>query len=256
MTEMFPWVKREITFDGKGCKRGDKLPSVRLVQEWLALHGFAVSVDGDFGPATERALSLFQKKEALPENGSVDQATFCALTAPLLRVLATVPPAGQALPGLMVGYARQHLAEHPLEIGGQNRGPWVRVYMEGNEGKDWPWCAGFVCFVMRQAAASLGQAPPLKPTFSCDELASRARSAGYFIPGLQLTNPATQLAPGAIFLNRKNTSDWSHTGLVTAVSSETFETIEGNTNDAGDREGYEVCRRIRGFDAKDFIQFT
>jgi hypothetical protein len=44
-----------------------------------------------------------------------------------------------------------------------------------------------------------------------------------------------------------------HTGLVVRAGQETFETIEGNTNDAGDREGYEVCQRVRGYAGKDFI---
>jgi hypothetical protein len=32
-----------------------------------------------------------------------------------------------------------------------------------------------------------------------------------------------------------------------------FETIEGNTNDDGSREGYEVCRRFRSYQKTDFI---
>lgn len=31
------------------------------------------------------------------------------------------------------------------------------------------------------------------------------------------------------------------------------ETIEGNTNDEDSPEGYEVCRRVRGYGSKDFI---
>jgi hypothetical protein len=59
--------------------------------------------------------------------------------------------------------------------------------------------------------------------------------------------------PGSIFLNRRVGGDWVHTGIVTGAAADTFETIEGNTNDAGDREGYEVCRRVRGYGNKDFI---
>lgn len=36
-----------------------------------------------------------------------------------------------------------------------------------------------------------------------------------------------------------------HTGFVESVEGENIRTIEGNTNDTGSREGYEVCRRIR-----------
>lgn len=247
----YPWATREISFSGD-CKRGDKLPVVRPVQEWLTLNGFGVTVDGDFGPATERAVKAFQDKCAIQASGIVDQGTFELLTAPMQRTLtplATAPSLGE----MMIAYAELHLAEHPREVGGQNRGPWVRLYMEGNEGNTWPWCAGFACFIMRQAVDTLDATLPVKPTFSCDELASRARSAGLFLSGLHLTDPQQQLPPGSIFLNRKNATDWTHTGLVTTVYEDTFETIEGNTNDAGDREGYEVCRRIRSYDAKDFV---
>lgn len=37
-----------------------------------------------------------------------------------------------------------------------------------------------------------------------------------------------------------------HTGFVESIDSDgTLHTIEGNTNDSGSREGYEVCRRTR-----------
>ncbi len=36
-----------------------------------------------------------------------------------------------------------------------------------------------------------------------------------------------------------------HTGIVERIEGEILHTIEGNTNDTGSREGYEVCRRTR-----------
>ena len=36
-----------------------------------------------------------------------------------------------------------------------------------------------------------------------------------------------------------------HTGIIEAIIDGQLHTIEGNTNDTGSREGYEVCRRIR-----------
>lgn len=36
-----------------------------------------------------------------------------------------------------------------------------------------------------------------------------------------------------------------HTGFVEKIDGEILHTIEGNTNDTGSREGYEVCRRTR-----------
>lgn len=40
-----------------------------------------------------------------------------------------------------------------------------------------------------------------------------------------------------------------HTGFVEKVEGGLIHTIEGNTNDTGSREGYEVCRRIRNISA-------
>lgn len=46
-----------------------------------------------------------------------------------------------------------------------------------------------------------------------------------------------------------------HTGFVEQVVNDTIHTIEGNTNDTGSREGYEVCRRYRKISAcKGFIR--
>jgi hypothetical protein len=40
---------------------------------------------------------------------------------------------------------------------------------------------------------------------------------------------------------------------VLKAKEDVFHTIEGNTNDEGSREGYEVRKRIRGHEDKDFI---
>lgn len=48
-----------------------------------------------------------------------------------------------------------------------------------------------------------------------------------------------------------------HTGFVESVDGEWLNTIEGNTNDTGSREGYEVCRRRRKISSmKGFIKVS
>ncbi len=37
------------------------------------------------------------------------------------------------------------------------------------------------------------------------------------------------------------------------ADADVFHTIEGNTNDDGSRNGYEVCARRRGYGKKDFV---
>jgi len=228
-------------------RRGDKHGQVKLIQEWLSLHRHHVAIDGDFGPATEVAVKDFQAQSGVGSTGVVDAATFGRLVAPMTAALAAIPAHGRPLGDLIVAYARQHLAQHPLEIGGQNRGPWVRLYMDGNEGQEWAWCAGFACFCLRRACESLGVALPITPSFSCDALAASAKSNGTF-------GGREKAGPGTFFLVRKTPTDWTHTGLVLSADADTFKTIEGNTNDDGSREGYEVCARTRGYTNMDFIK--
>lgn len=231
--------------------RGARGSRARLVQEWLCLHDVHVAVDGGFGAATATGVRDFRAKAGLPPGEIVDRATFDALVAPMRAALAPIRPArGATLGQLVVAYARQHLAQHPREVGGQNMGPWVRLYMDGNQGAAWPWCAGFATLVLRQAAHTLGVPMPVTRTYSCDVLAGNATANQCFVGGGPTPRDVT---PGSFFLVRRTRNDWEHVGIVTAVEGDVLRTIEGNTNDDGDREGYEVCARVRGFDRKDFV---
>jgi len=230
-------------------KQGDKGGKVIMVQEWLTLNKYAVAIDGDFGPATVSALRKFKASAGLTATGVADAATFEALTAPMRRALAPIPASGKTLNDLIVAYAQQHLAEHPLEVGGENCGPWVRLYT-GHEGKEWAWCAGFAGFILKQACDTFGVPLPLTLSLSCTELAHDAIKRGSLIMG----KPLAPILPGSLFLNRGAPGAWEHTGIVIAFHDDSIETIEGNTNDVGSREGYEVCRRVRGYNNKDFIK--
>lgn len=257
-SELASWIRKEIQIE-EPLGKGTRGQAARRIQEWLNLHNMGVDVDGDFGRITERKVKQFQEVQGLPATGIVDNETFQAFVSPLRRVLAAIPAVsnGQHLPGLMLAYAQAHLREHPREVGGQNRGPWVRLYMNGHEGAQWAWCAGFVSFVMKQATETLQQSLPVPGSFSCDSLAAQGKSAALFVPQAALERGSVtveHIPAGSMFLVRRTSSDWTHTGLVSRFHADSFDTIEGNTNDDGDREGYEVCARTRGYRDKDFIK--
>jgi hypothetical protein len=240
-------------------QRGSAGVATRLIQEWLCLHGYSVRIDGDYGPATEAAVRRFQTREELFHTGVVDETTFRKLIMPMTRACKTPPTTGETLSARVVAAARQHLKQHPREVGGINAGPWVRLYTRGKQGPDYPWCAGFACTMLEQAREKQRRLPqPLPFTLSCDELARAAQEVDRFIEGASITDVherREKIVPGTLFLVRNpvRRNDWIHVGIVTAVHAEYMETIEGNTNDEGDREGYEVCKRLRGYAGKDFI---
>lgn len=249
----YSWVRRELSLSGT-LKRRSKGRPVRAVQEWLNLHGIGTGIDGAYGPATEAAVRDFQRRAKLAVSGAVEQTTWAALTTPIWRAMRPISGASKDLPALVAAYARQHLQQHPREIGGQNCGPWVRLYTGGKDGPDWAWCAGFVTFLLRQAADTLDIRMPIAGSVSCDVLAMQAKQAGLFVHGAKRLD--APLPEGSIFLNRRTATDWTHTGIVTQWGAESFQTIEGNTNDEGSREGYEVCARSRAYPRRDFISLA
>jgi len=225
----------------------------RLIQELLVLAGYNVSIDGLYGPATRRAVVEFQRKNDLLSTGVVDALTFALLKAPLDYAVSPLYKDGRSLPELVIAYAKQHLAENPREVGGNNRGPWVRMYMDGNEGEEMAWCAGFVTFIIAQTAETLGMEMPVLRTFSCDDLAQSAKMGNRFISSVYASHRKEKIIGGLFLSKGKIERDWVHTGIVIEVGDDYFVSIEGNTNEAGYRDGDSVKRKIRSYKNRDFI---
>lgn len=236
----------------KAVQQGDKGRDVKLAQEWLCYHGCSTVVDGVFGPATEVAVENFQNQHSLAATGVVDSTTQAALLAPIVAAQAPIEPGTRPLGELIVAYARQHLQQRPVEIGGPNSGPWVRLYMSGKEGAAWPWCAGFATWVLRQACRTLKIATPHPYAFGCGSLASAAQGTKRFLRSKTIADLAV-VKPGFLFLVRKTLSTWEHVGIVERIDGQVLTTIEGNTNDSGSADGYEVCRRTRSAGDKDYL---
>jgi len=226
---------------------------VTLIQEWLSLNGEKVKIDGDFGPATGAAVISFQKKNGLPQTGVVNPFTFSLLVEPLRYATARTLNSSEPLPDATLKIALHHFEKYPREVGGNNMGPWVRHYMDGLQGEDYPWCAGFITTCMQQAAGEMQISPALKKTYSCDNIGNWAIANKKFIAGSAAD--LTAVKPGHFFLVRRTSTDWTHTGIVVEMNSDYCKTIEGNTNDEGSREGYEVCLRKRSFKNLDFVTY-
>jgi hypothetical protein len=248
-------MKKELDWAGP-IQLGAKQMKARRVQEQLTLNKFAVDIDNDFGAATEKRVKDFQAAKGLPVTGIVDQATWEKLVEPMVKALKPIAAGNKTLSELTVAYARQHVAQHPVEAGGDNRGPWVRAYLDW-DGPDARWCAGFTCYALEQAANTLGIKVPVASSASCDVLANGAKTAGLFVAGSKVVSgavPKANIVPGSFFLVRKTPTDWVHVGIVKGAAAQSFDTVEGNTDSGGSSNGFEAAERARAFDAKyDFI---
>ncbi|WP_298547917.1 peptidoglycan-binding domain-containing protein [uncultured Aquimarina sp.] len=240
----------------KGTDNNKK--DVMKIQSWLTLFsirnpnsGTATAIDGDFGPATERSVKNFQSFNNLTKTGIVDQELFNTLSFGLKEAFEK-PLVSNNLRDLMVEVSENHLMQHPfeLEIKGQsNSGPWVRSYMDGNDGAPWFWCMGFAQAILDQATSALGKNfKTLMPlTYSCDTVGNTGLEKGLLSRFSKIRRDPSIIKQGDIFLIQKSRLDWTHTGVITAIEGDVIETIEGNTNHQGSRNGVAVMKRTRSF---------
>lgn len=252
--------QKELTITATQKKNGvnNNKKDVMKIQSWLTLFsmtnpvaGTATGVDGDFGSGTEQAVVNFQKIKGLPQSGIVNQDVFSVLCEPMQKAFeGTIT--GSNLRQLILNVAQNHIKNKPFELvikEQSNSGPWVRAYMGGNEGTPWFWCMGFVQTIIDQAASIQNKNfKTLMPlTFSCDTVGTTGLQKGLLSRYTAVRNNPSIVKPGDIFLLQKTPNDWVHTGIITTIGTDTFETIEGNTNGGGSSNGNAALKRIRNF---------
>jgi len=104
-----------------------------------------------------------------------------------------------------------------------------------------PWCATFIKMVFRKLfTGELLDAVNLQFNASAKQTFDRVKKAGVFATG-------TVPEPGAIVIWLHGNGPAGHEGMVVSVNfkTNTMTTIEGNTNDAGNREGEVVAKKPR-----------
>jgi hypothetical protein len=106
----------------------------------------------------------------------------------------------------------------------------------GSVGINFPasWCMAFMYWCYNQASAALGVPNPMLKT-------------GGVLTGWEgrPRNHVKLPLPGDVFIMDLG-HGLGHTGIIESIDPDgTLHTIEGNTNDTGSREGYEVARKVR-----------
>lgn len=140
----------------------------------------------------------------------------------------------------MTNLAITTLATAKTQIGvqeipkGSNAGPEVEIYLKSvGLGKGHSWCMAFVYWCVLQASLKEKTVNPLFKTAGVLHQFNKSQKLVVLKP-----------QPGDIFIMDFG-KGLGHTGIVEKVVGSIIHTIEGNSNNKGSREGYEVCQRKR-----------
>ena len=233
--------------------------ATRLIQQRLRDLGFTqpgkkgeepLAVDGIYGRDTFAAVQLFQARHTdvhggpLEIDGKVGSDTWGALFGAKTMPVSNTPASNNELLNEVLDVASKEVGVREV---GNNAGPRVEEYQRSvGISKGDAWCVAFVYWCFQTAAASKGVTNPMQKackTGGVLDLWNRARTAE--IPTVtteQAINNPARVKPGMIFIISTGGGK-GHTGLVSRVVGNKLETIEGNTNDGGSREGIGVFRR-------------
>lgn len=133
----------------------------------------------------------------------------------------------------VLGFAHSQIGvcEHPR---GSNWGPDVQRYLAFvNVTKPEPWCAAFVCYCVAVGAANISVVPEFRYSASALRLVT-------LNPSLVIAAPE----PGCVGVIDEG-KGLGHTFFIELVNGASVHTVEGNTDSAGSREGWEVAERDR-----------
>ncbi len=215
--------------------------------------------DGNFADSTRLAVMLFQARssdaaeEPLDIDGIVGPKTWGALFGPdslqedpKSRVFQRQATGDLGKAALDIAANEVGVLEVPP---GSNRGTRVETYQSsvGSFCIGQPWCMCFVYWVFLEAAKATGGKSPVPKTGGVLDAwseSTKLKGSVKVVTADDAADDPSLVEPGMVFFLR--TSDRTgHTGLVVANLNGLLETIEGNTNNGGSREGIGVFRRRR-----------
>lgn len=217
-------------------RRGDRNADVLWLQQCLVNAGFPIDRDGIFGGQTEAAVRLAQKEFGLKVDGFAGPITMSKLDPDWARKNneSISKPANDYI-ARVIKIAQSYDGVRETS---ENRGPHINQWL-AELGIDFaaPWCMAFVQGCFRQAALEMGIEDPLKPdTAGVLDLWNR-------VPHGWRVSALNGRAGDIMIMDHGGGK--GHTGIVTGYSNGMYITMEGNTNDAGGRDGDCVAEKYR-----------
>lgn len=231
-----------MAYPDRAVRKGDsRAEIVRLLQRRLNDVGCGpLGADGIFGDDTASAVKLFQTRRNLLADGVVGPLTWSELFADR-PVVVDRPPAGVLRAALAAALSQEGVRETA-----RNRGPEVDGYLR-RVGLDpahaYSWCAAFIYWSYDEGAKTIGVANPCIKTAGVLDHWAKAPAAARVYAEDAFNDPSL-IRPGSVFIVDHGAGK-GHTGIVTRVVDGQIGTIEGNTNQAGSREGDGVYQKLR-----------
>lgn len=239
-----------MQYPGRTIRQGEADAGlVRAIRRQLkALHYDAAPLGGPFDAGLASVVKLFQSRNMdhlgrnLVADGKVGPLTWAAL-------FGQVPPTVDRAPGRLaqaaidIARTQLHVREQPRNA---NAGPEVARYLQAvGLGTGYAWCAAFVYWCLREAAAATGEANTcLRHGGVLRQWQHAVSQRLVRVSAADAKNDPSRVVPGMVF-----TMDYGgglgHTGFVVAVRGGLFDTIEGNTDASRTREGGGVYALVR-----------
>ena len=233
-----------MAYPGSALRKGDsRVELVKQLQRRLNDVGCGpLEPDGIFGDGTESSVKLFQTRRNLQADGVVGPLTWDDLfqEPPVVVDQAPTPLLKSVLE---IALSQNGIRETP---GKPNRGPEVDQYLRSvglDPAGGYPWCQAFLYWSFDQAARLANVPNPCVRTAGVLEHWAKSPPAARVYAKAAFDDPSL-IRPGAIFIVDHG-SNRGHAGLVTRIASGEIQTIEGNTNERGSREGDGVYQKTR-----------
>lgn len=191
------------------------------VAELLAERDFPAPSGNSNSGALLHEVRRFQYARHLAVDGAIGPVTWSHLCT------------GDTLHERIIQHALCELYGGAKEIGGNNKGPWVKKYM-GVEGQ--PWCVGFATWCYRQARKLFREAYPLLPfpggpSWSSSALARWSKKHPEWETHMGMV--AQYARAGDFIILPGGPTGFKHTTLCLEVAGNDVLVIEGNVRGGG-----------------------
>ena len=222
-------------------KKGNSGPAITELQNVLRELDYNIPVTGVFDTATFKAIRNFQSRHLdkhnnpLEVDGEVGELTWWALNHPRSKVKTGVIEfgimPGDEAGGSLTGRAALQVAIDELnagagEEGGNNKGPWVKKYLEPTglpEGNS--WCAAFISWCFLQAVGGDKKNMPFKYSAGARNIFNQLKQMGFVYNASEINPAAGDIVT---WWRVSTTSGFGHIAIVHHYGDGFLYTIEGN----------------------------